>query len=195
MTLGTGIFLSALFLGTIFLFHTTKDRWSWAKGGKRLGLLVLGLCVLGSGYWAYDANKDKFLPKKPYEEFWGVKLGASMEDVIFLKGEPTNQYDASEDRDAVFIYSATPGKWMIFFNKQGEAMLIVQYAQGYEYSKLYGIGFGASVQKVLDTLGEPDEIVVRDDGKMRHYLYKSLNTRYGLEQGKVVGLAIMHTGD
>jgi hypothetical protein len=27
--LGTGIFLASLVIGIVFLFHTTKDRWSW----------------------------------------------------------------------------------------------------------------------------------------------------------------------
>jgi len=31
MTLGLGIFLSLLFLGTIALFIATKDRWNWKK--------------------------------------------------------------------------------------------------------------------------------------------------------------------
>ena len=31
MSLGLGIFLSSLFLGIIFLFVSTKDRWNWKK--------------------------------------------------------------------------------------------------------------------------------------------------------------------
>ena len=31
MTLGLGIFLSAFFLGTIYLYGQTKDRWNWKE--------------------------------------------------------------------------------------------------------------------------------------------------------------------
>jgi len=31
VTLGTGIFLSSLLLGTILLFWITKDRWRWPR--------------------------------------------------------------------------------------------------------------------------------------------------------------------
>ncbi len=53
MTLGTGIFLSAAFLGLIFLYHSTKDRWNWTKGAKRLGFLAVGLVVLGGAAGLY----------------------------------------------------------------------------------------------------------------------------------------------
>lgn len=63
MTLGEGLFSSAVFLGLIFLYHSTKDRWNWKKGAKRFGYLVLGLIVLGVGAWLYD----EFLHKSSWE--------------------------------------------------------------------------------------------------------------------------------
>jgi hypothetical protein len=55
MTVGTGIFLASLVLGTIVLFGITKDRWSWPK--LALTLFVLG--ALGAaGLYAWNATKE-----------------------------------------------------------------------------------------------------------------------------------------
>jgi len=87
MELGTGIFLSAIFLGAVALFIATKDRWNWKKIllwplGVIVGLLVVGWAA------AYVYDQYEARPKK-VDELWGIKLGASVADVKFSKGEPT----------------------------------------------------------------------------------------------------------
>jgi hypothetical protein len=47
MTLGTGIFLASLVLGSILLFGLTKDRWNWAKILRRFAFGSLGLTAVG----------------------------------------------------------------------------------------------------------------------------------------------------
>lgn len=55
MTIGTGIFLGSLVLGAVALFGITKDRWSWAKIAKRLGVGVLAIGLLFGAVvgWVY----------------------------------------------------------------------------------------------------------------------------------------------
>ena len=60
MTVGTGIFLSAVFLGIVVLLISTKDKWTW----KALFLypaiasFVLGLVIAAVAY-LQDRNRDK----------------------------------------------------------------------------------------------------------------------------------------
>src|SRR2546429_3184585 len=59
MTVGTGIFLASLVLGIILLFSITKDRWNWAKGFKRLGLVSLGLvAVTVAAFYGWNAHQE-----------------------------------------------------------------------------------------------------------------------------------------
>ena len=50
MNLGLAIFLSAIFLGSIWLYYITKDRWNWKKIWmktlKYLGLIILLIAII-----------------------------------------------------------------------------------------------------------------------------------------------------
>jgi membrane protein YdbS with pleckstrin-like domain len=63
MELGTGILLSAVFLGTVALFIATKDRWNWKKIFLwPLGVIV-GLGVVGGSIaYLYQQYEDR--PRK-----------------------------------------------------------------------------------------------------------------------------------
>ena len=91
MELGTGIFLSAVFLGTVGLFVATKDRWNWKKIFLwPLGVIV-GLGIVG-GSIAYLYRQHEDRPRK-LTELWGVSLNDSTGDVKFKKGKPPWRMD------------------------------------------------------------------------------------------------------
>ncbi len=86
MELGTGIFLSALFLGTVALFLFTKDRWNWKKVSLYVfGIPVAAILICGGGYYAYYKYEQG---PRPQTEFMGFSLGMSKEDVLTYKGLP-----------------------------------------------------------------------------------------------------------
>jgi len=61
MTLGLGIFLSSLFLGVIYLFVVTKDRWNWKKilfVWPLIVILVVGV-IGGGGFYIYNYCENK----------------------------------------------------------------------------------------------------------------------------------------
>ena len=72
MSIGLGIFLSSVFVGSILLYNSTKDRWDWRKNIWRMVKLALVvITVLGIGgtfYWFYST-----LPEEPQvkTEYWG----------------------------------------------------------------------------------------------------------------------------
>lgn len=92
MTLGTGVFLSSALLGFILLFVVTKDRWNWRKIGIRLGILVIVIpaAIVGYLYLSDDVSRTFYrLTASKQTELWGIKLGSSKADVLFLKGKPS----------------------------------------------------------------------------------------------------------
>lgn len=98
MTLGTGVFLSSALLGFILLFVVTKDRWNWRKLGISLGVIVVVIPVAIVVYdrLSHDVSHTFYrLTASKQSELWGIKLGSSKSDVLFLKGKPTpvNPFD------------------------------------------------------------------------------------------------------
>lgn len=117
MNLGLAIFLSAIFLGSIWLYYITKDRWNWKKIWRKtvkyLGLIILLIAIITGivqlvkyiqskdsspeelsgrrGRFEEFLEKEKgeaFIPTKA-EMFWDVSLGTYKKDVIFYRGKPT----------------------------------------------------------------------------------------------------------
>jgi hypothetical protein len=119
MNLGLAIFLSAIFLGGIWLYYITKDRWNWnkiwLKTAKYLGLVILLIVVIGGivqlvkyiqsknssaenlqkagEIYIEDLEKtlvERFIPTKA-EMFWDVSLGTNKNDLVFYKETPTKK--------------------------------------------------------------------------------------------------------
>lgn len=86
MELGTGIFLSAILLGLVWLYTATKDRWNWKKLTLWPMGILFGLAMVGGG----GLYVNDWIENRPYKEtgFWGIQLGASPADVKFIKGKP-----------------------------------------------------------------------------------------------------------
>jgi len=123
MNLGLAIFLSAIFLGSIWLYYITKDRWNWKKiwfkTVKYLGLVILLIVVTGGIVqlvkyiqWKNSSTEnlqkvrgeyrerlgEKFIPTKA-EMFWDVSLGTNKKDLVFYRGTPTKKLS-----DKIWLY-------------------------------------------------------------------------------------------
>jgi hypothetical protein len=191
VTLGTGIFLSALMLSIVFLYHATKDRWSWSKGFKRLGLLITGLAVVGGGVWAYIHVEENGLPvaltgPKAQTEFLGVKLGATKDDVKFKFGKSDKQEGKI---GGLWFYtdknSYDIGRWMIGFdeNERVRVVLLTNAVTG--SIELNGISLNSTVDEVHEILGDPESYTSSEDGLTRFYDYPKLNMTVGVSGGVV----------
>ena len=186
MSLGTGLFLSALVVSLVILYAVTKDRWNWKRIALWGTLGPLALVAVGSaiGYAVWYWSE---IPR-PLATFYGIALKASEHDVRFMKGEPT-----SKDSDGRWVYDipdAVSGKRAASFSaqfKDGKVRYVFyapgDYHSGKEY--LFGFSEGTSLERVEQKLGKPTFVSESQDGSTRLYSYAAYNAFFGFTKGMV----------
>src|SRR6266705_2126216 len=87
MSLGLGVFLSSLFIGTLLLYRWTRDRWKWKKGLVRISLAAIGwVVILVIAVLAYQRYENRLTPQTRY---YDVQLGMTQDTVTYVRGFPT----------------------------------------------------------------------------------------------------------
>ena len=95
MSIGTGIFLSALFLGCIVLYVKSENKAKWRKCLlASLGGLVAAGVILFVGSSVYDAFEDD-TPTSPFPkntadhptDMMGIRLGETLANLQFERGK------------------------------------------------------------------------------------------------------------
>ncbi len=101
MELGTGVFLSAVFLGIVALYIATKDRWNWKKIFLwPLGVIV-GVSAIGRAIaYAYEQYEER---PKVLTEFKSIKLGEQFQDAIFKHGKAERETTREAERFARYL--------------------------------------------------------------------------------------------
>ena len=103
MSIGTGIFLSALFLGCIVLYVKSENKAKWRKGilFSLAGLVAAGV-ILFVGSSVYDAFEDDTptspFPKNTAErptDMMGIRLGETLATLQFERGKFWNFKDSA----------------------------------------------------------------------------------------------------
>jgi len=186
MSLGTGMFLSALVVSLVLLYAVTKDRWNWRRIALWGTVLPVALIAVGSA-GAYLLWVWNDMPR-PIETFYGITLKASEQDVRFMKGEPT-----SRDTDGRWVYDiidSVSGKKNASYSaqfKEGKVRYVFYAPGDYHYGKEYPFGFseGTSLDQVEAKLGEPTFVSESDDGGTRLYSYAEYNAFFGFSKGVV----------
>ena len=175
MELGTGIFLSAVFLGTVALFVATKDRWNWKKIFLWPLAIIFGIGIVG-GFIAYlyDAYEDR--PAK-ITELWGISLNDSMADVKFKKGEPKERQDDNE----LWLYE---GPYAVFF-KNERVQSVAYFGPMYNAPTLKGFNHYDTLQEIETKLGPPSYISRSKDELQRAYSFDKFNILVHFKQGEM----------
>jgi hypothetical protein len=186
MELGTSVFLSAIFLGTVALFIATKDRWNWRRIFLWPVAAVLGLSIAGgTSVYIYDKYQSRLVPQT---SLWDITLGTSPAQIKFEKGQPSKII--SED---TWLYllggEADNGRYVIRF-KDGKVRFIV-----YDGIRLYaptiaGISPYSSLSDIEKKLGAPSFVSRSKDELRRWYSFDKFNICVLFEKGEVVGLGI-----
>jgi hypothetical protein len=185
MELGTGIFLSTLFLGTVALFIATKDRWNW----KKIFLWPLGIIVslaVISGVVIYFHQQYENQPKK-LTELWGVSLKDGMSEVKFKKGEPTSRPDS--DLWVYRPYQTIDGNYVVYF-KDNRVRAIIYFGPMYNGPSIAGVSNYDSPQDLDKKLGSPSFVSRSKDDLRRSFSYEEFNIVAQFESGKMSALGI-----
>lgn len=196
MTMGTGIFLSAVLLSLVLLFNGTKDRWNW----KRIALFSLVIPIALAGVIAVGFSAESWLDNrpKPQTAFLDIPLTSTKSDVKFIKGEP-----AKIEGEDSWIYSGesqygaknTP---LILVRLRGEQVRFVLYTDTERQllaPALLGFSIGSTYDDVVSALGVPSHTDASADGLSRMISYEKLNVFYSFTQRKVSALGIYRSKD
>lgn len=185
MELGTGIFLSAIFLGTVALFIATKDRWNWKKILLRPLKVIAAFAVIGGSItYLYQQYEDR--PRK-LTELWGVSLNDTANDVIFKKGEPTSRVE--NDLWVYRPYRTIEGDYVVYF-KNDRVRSIIYFGPMYNGPYLNGVGHYDSLKELDAKLGPPSYVSRSKDELRRAYSYKEFNVVAHFEGGNMSALGI-----
>ena len=226
MNIGLAIFLSAIFLGLIWLYYITRDRWNWKKISKYGVYIILILLVITAILFLIDylyqtnkynskLNRDditKIENWEPYkcEEFFNIKLGQKSANVIFYRGNPTKKLNANLwlytwgkknsknerekygnnlERDYkksvyVFFNSDSTDGILSFYEGSSFGLNLMNEDSWYSY---FG---GVSSDRIINKLGEPDEVISYDNYNKKLFLYKKFNVVFYLKTNEVYGYGI-----
>ena len=186
ISIGAGIFYGLLALSFVILIVKTRDRWKWG----RIFTVIIGLPILAVsviiGMEYYD-----HMPK-PTLEFAGLTLNMPVDDVRFLRGEPSEIVEAT----------SMGGKHLSIYpiSDYGDTDLVVSYYEGrvtaieisgdsdYSFS-IYGVFLGSEYKTVIDKLGESFQVRRRSEF-YRSLYFKQYNVVIGIQQGKVKHIGI-----
>jgi len=193
MTLGLGIFLSSLFLGVIYLFVATKDRWNWKKIlfiWPLYFVLVVGV-IGGTGFYIYNQYENK---PKAYDTYLDIPLNATENDLIFIKGDgyDVKQYDS--DKNNIYIRYQEDKENEYTHNirlKEGKVWRISCFSnRSYDCPPINKISLKYKISEVEERLGKPDYESSSDDSTERLWIYEKLNLYMNLKQGKIKTIGI-----
>ena len=184
MSASAVVLLSAVIIGIVALYLGTRDHWNWTRLTRRV-ILVLMLLVGGVAGWIYWSSRP---PTSPVSEFWGISLGASKGDVLFLKGEPSEIIESG-----AWLYAPDRSRTyhLLFGNEDEIIRLLVDSERGFGgAASLFGIRTGFDSQRLVERLGEPTRVVRLSNDLRRAYLYAHLNSLFILRRGEVVSYGI-----
>ena len=188
MSLGLGIFLSSLFLGTVAFFIGTKDRWNWKK-------IILwpfaALILMAIGLWTYSRISDR---PRLQTTFWDIPLRATKTDVKFLRGAPNV---LSKDQDTLqYLFEDSTGKgWDYIYRirlKQGKVWLVEYFASpNRRYGPgIQGIDIGDSLEKITQKFGKPSHVSTAGDELSRVFSFNKYQLAFELKENRVIGYGV-----
>jgi hypothetical protein len=208
MSLGLGIFLSALVFAVIYLYRITRDRWNWRKIARRLAfgvLLFVFLIVTGGlGFYLWNNRITN------QTEYAGLRLGMTKAEVKYVKGNPTSLY--KENPTSLYTPSfIEPDKlvkgidiedfdeWLylnesidLVFDKQKRTLIAITcYSIDWSTPScpaIAGITDGDSEKDLTSKFGQPSTATI--DGNTKTVRYENIGAVFSLAQQTINSLGI-----
>lgn len=188
MEIGTGIFFGLLFIGLVWLYVSTRDRWRWKRFFAWCAAIIATLS-LGLGGWAgydhYQRSRPRF-----QDSLWGLRPGMTPEDVVFRKGEPTTK----NDRTWIYYDKDSRVANLVLW-KNGKAQAIETHittgGQTYSLPSIPGVSTYDSLEEIEEKLGTPDAVSHSEDSAQRIVNYLRFGLFLTLEKNKLVAVGVL----
>ncbi|RLI78769.1 hypothetical protein DRP07_10750 [Archaeoglobales archaeon] len=176
----------------VILLVSTKHRWlnwNWRRIVKAcvkgtaifVGVVGFSLAII---YVAVQFTQHHKRPQR-ISQLWGIRLGTTKDDVLFLKGTPSEV-----DGDS-WKYYLSDGYYTIGFDNNSVRYIIYTAKIGkWSHPSVNGITIGSTSGEVIDRLGVPPHIERSKSGLSRFYIYDHLNLILHLERNQVVSFGI-----
>jgi hypothetical protein len=184
MEIGDGVFLGAVFIGLVFLYNGTKDRWNWKKVilwplGVLTVIALLSFAALYAEAW-WDAR-----PKQT-KAFWGIALGASASDVKFAKGDPPF---VSEQGEWWWYPERDHGGYRVGF-ADGAVRFVLFQGDPFYAPHIDGVPRDGGTADLVKRFGSEYETSTSGDQLRRLYHFKKYNVAVGYEKDRIYTLGI-----
>lgn len=186
MSLGDGVFGGMAFLGIIWLYVVTRERWRW----RRIILWVIGIALLPVicvGVWL---GFERYTNSRPHTQtsLAGLQVGMLPADVIFHRGEPKQKGDdywlyASDDEKVAYLVRFKDGKTRALeaLTRSGDSLYL---------PPLQGISTDSTVDDVVAKFGQPDSVSIAADQARRWLSFSKYGVAFQLEKGKVITVGV-----
>jgi hypothetical protein len=164
MSIGLAILLSVL---TLIAVWQIDKHAAWGKLW-RVGKWLSGIGLLAAGtfgvwlYWKASADEREIRSKArvvragQLREYWGIKLGANENEVLYLKGEPSERGGKGDGK--YWTYDNDDVGYTIAWSGRGTVVGIICSAgliPGCD--SIAGVTIGTSEHQIRQILGEPKE--------------------------------------
>lgn len=205
MSIGTGIFLSSLLLGLIYLYVKTKDTWNWKK--IFIGIIsfaaILLVSILIAVYWDnFFKKSDDFNSDREYsgliQSYQGISLGDKISNLEFKYGRLKFE-GKTQGNVPIYTIEAKPNL-VIYKRESSDSVSFIGIDCSNTLDSFNGIKCGTSADELLKKHGKKVKIwcpkeLAKDENPYRIYDMVEFGTRFYLSKNEVSHLRIYSPDD
>ena len=185
MDLGTGLFLGLFFIGLIWLYIATLQRWRW----KRIATFAIAIILISSVSLIAWSEINKYLESRPQveEQLWDLKPLMTMNEVLFRKGEPIHKY-----KDG-WLWEYGSLAYVVRFD-DGRIWAIEVHAMSNEKPDLpsiQGINHTSTQEDIERRFGKPDNVSNDKNHTRRQINYLEYGVTFQLERNRVISVGVI----
>jgi len=194
LTLGAGIFLSAIFLGCVFLYIKSDNKPRWRKIVLWSSIISISSIAI---FFTYLIYKDEVKESKQnnnenavYTEIKNIKLGEQLSDLQFRHGKFVKVTDKVT---GYLIYKSENG--VLVWERNGKAERLTYNCREYadqirDFTRLGTIACYTSGESVLRIFGKNNVEIkcFEKDVEERYYEVSKHNIGFILKKNQVVTL-------
>lgn len=197
MTTGEGIFWGLVFVGLIWLYTSTRDRWKWRTIMKWVGVVFLVPIVCFFAYLGWLKWDESRL--RVESSLFGVNIGDPMDEVRYRKGKPTTEEKGCRPEKpdctdkAVWNYSVKDVTYMVSFN-EGKVDWINAIAEDSTRSALpsfRGVSNFSTQAEVEKLYGSPTNVSTSADATLRIVSFVKYGVFFTFEQDRMIGIGVI----